>query len=161
MRGRAILSPCFTYRYALMRPIENVRPACAVFLMLNPSIADADVNDPTISACMDFAKRWGADQLSVFNLYAYRATNPKELKTATDPIGPRNDPCLAVMADMFQDIVCAWGNHANNERVADVVKILQARGNNLWCLDTNKNGSPVHPLYQAREKPLKPWKPNV
>lgn len=161
MTGRAILSECGLYRYALTRSIENSKPASAVFLMLNPSVADASVDDPTIKRCMGFAKSWGADQLTVLNLYAYRATNPSELGLADDPVGPLNDLYLAKAADMFQDIVCAWGKHPRADRVRFVVEILKARGNNLWCLDTNKDGSPAHPLYQAANKPLKPWKPNV
>lgn len=84
----AVLSDCKTYRYALWRQFgESER--CAAFIMLNPSTADAETDDPTIRRCVDFAASWGCGRLLVLNLFAVRATSPKDMKAHTAPSGRR------------------------------------------------------------------------
>jgi hypothetical protein len=92
MTATAVLSDCGTYRYRLGRrwaegPVD-------VWIMLNPSTADATVDDRTIRRCMEFSRRWGAGALVVGNLFALRATDPAELVRHPDPIGPDNDEHL-------------------------------------------------------------------
>ena len=89
----AVFSPCRTYRYALSRVWAADKPY-ALFIGLNPSTADETLDDPTIRRCIDFAKRWGYGGLVMANLFAYRATNPSEMKAATDPVGVANDEWL-------------------------------------------------------------------
>lgn len=84
------ISECGTYRYWLCREWSPGLDSL-VWLMLNPSTADATQDDPTIRRCMGFARRWGYGGITVVNLYAYRATNPRDLLTAADPVGPEND----------------------------------------------------------------------
>src|SRR5579885_3397338 len=123
----AIVSDCDKYRYLLTRPAEVESPlrSSAVFVMLNPSTADATLDDPTIRRCRGFAKAWGCNGLVVANLFAYRATNPKELKLADDPIGPDNDKILRELAKEHYDIVCAWGSSfVPAKRVIEVLDIL-------------------------------------
>lgn len=86
----AVLSDCGTYRYSLTRVWDESRPRVC-FVMLNPSTADASANDPTIVRCRNFAYSWNYGSLEVVNLFAYRATNPRVLRTVQDPIGPEND----------------------------------------------------------------------
>lgn len=155
----AIISDCGLYRYLLTRETGLLlaeKPG-ALFVMLNPSTADATLDDPTIRRCRVFAQAWGCAGLAVANLYAYRATDPRELWQCADPVGPENDSRLAALATEFGDIVCAWGKHAKPERVAAVVGILQRAGARLWCLGTNKDGSPRHPLYIKQDQPLIEW----
>lgn len=158
----AIISPCGQYRYLLTRPTEVQQPErdAALFLMLNPSTADATVDDPTIRRCLGFAKAWGCKGLAVANLYALRSTSPKGLWHHDDPIGPENDAWLGRLAAEYGDVICAWGANAKADRVNEVASILVSAGSRLWCLGTTKTGAPRHPLYIRADQPLARW-PNA
>lgn len=154
----AVLSPDGNYRYLLSRrwtaPLEpDPHEATVLFVMLNPSTADASRDDPTIRRCVGFARRWGYTELLVANLYGWRATSPNDLFAAADPIGPANESYLRwAAADRSPLIVCAWGAHgAKNGRGRQVLETLRsvpdrARGP-IYCLGTTKSGEPKHPLY--------------
>jgi len=158
---KAFISECGTYRYLLTR--ANAVPGSdrdpAVFVMLNPSTADARLDDPTIRRCKRFAQDWGCAGLIVTNLYALRATDPTALRHHADPIGPMNDFCLRLMACEYRDVICAWGAKAPAERVERVVGLLTGpgAGARLWCLGTTKDGAPRHPLYVKATQPLVRW----
>jgi hypothetical protein len=157
----AVISPCGTYRYRLTRAAESMTPmkSTALFVMLNPSTADAQFDDPTIRRCRGFAKLWDCNGLAVANLYALRSTDPAALWTHPDPIGPDNDDYLWNFARECGDVVCAWGSNARLERAARVASIMRAAGARLWCLGTTKGGSPRHPLYVRADQPLIEWSP--
>lgn len=158
----AIISECGQYRYLLTRPGDSLADkGTALFLMLNPSTADATLDDPTIRRCRNFAKTWACNGIAVANLYALRATNPADLWKHADPVGPDNDWRLRAIAQEYTDIVCAWGANAKPERVAAVANILTAAGGRLWCLGTTKDGHPRHPLYVRGDQALLPWAPKV
>ncbi|MCZ0926475.1 DUF1643 domain-containing protein [Halomonas janggokensis] len=155
----AIISDCGQYRYLLTRPSEVEHPerSTALFLMLNPSTADASLDDPTIRRCRGFARSWGCAGLAVANLYALRATNPKELWKHDAPIGDQNNAWLAKLAKEHCDIICAWGANAKPGRVKEVSRILVDAGARLWCMGTTKSGAPKHPLYIKADQPLVAW----
>lgn len=159
---RATLSPCGAYRYFLSRRSEVAHPdrGTALFVMLNPSTADASQDDPTIRRCRRFGRDWGCAGIAVANLYAYRATNPRELNHCpVDPVGSNNDLWLRRLALEYGDVVCAWGANAGPDRVKQVVRIFQNSGAQMWCLGTTKSGAPRHPLYVKASQPLIPWAP--
>lgn len=144
MEKSAIISDCGIYRYELRRTWDQGAWKLGV-IMLNPSTADHEEDDPTIRRVIGFAKAWGYGGIVVFNLFALRATNPKELKSAASPIGPENDEVLG----SFQsgDVLCAWGANGRG-RAAMVIKDLRSRpGVRLVCLGKTKSGAPRHPLY--------------
>lgn len=155
----AIISPCGAYRYSLSRPLQDIlggKPP-AVFLMLNPSTADASLDDPTIRRCRSFARSWACNGFLVVNLYALRSPDPSALWQHSDPVGPDNDRhILEALADS-PDVVCAWGTNAKAGRVTAVRAMLSGAGARLWCLGSTKDGSPRHPLYVAGTQPLVPW----
>lgn len=155
----AIISECGTYRYLLTRPseVENPDLGTALFIMLNPSTADAELDDPTIRRCRGFARTWGCAGITVANLYALRATDPAALLCHPDPVGPECDEHLFSLAKEYGDVVCAWGANAKPDRVKVVTRILQGAGARLWCLGTTKHGHPRHPLYIKADQPLIPW----
>lgn len=155
----ARISDCGRYRYLLTRPTESIlsERGTALFIMLNPSTADAEQDDPTIRRCRRFAKDWGCNGLTVANLYAYRATDPSELWLADDPVGPDNDRQLADLAREYSEAICAWGANAKPERVQQVVEIFQKAGAKLWCLGMTKSGAPRHPLYIRADQELISW----
>ncbi|MNM76913.1 hypothetical protein D3C81_887520 [compost metagenome] len=160
MAERTVISPCGTYRYVLTRPSEVVHPdrGTALFLMLNPSTADATQDDPTIRRCRGFARSWGCAGLTVANLFALRAKDPAELHQHAAAIGPENDVWLRRLAAEHMDVVCAWGALPfAAARASDVALILRAAGARLWCLGKTKHGAPRHPLYVRGDQPLIPW----
>lgn len=125
--------------------------------MLNPSTADAQHNDPTIHRCVRFAQRWGYGALDVVNLFAYRATDPKVLKTIPDPIGPENDAYLLAAATQAERIVLAWGNWgALGQRNQQVLQLFPVQSR-LYCLGKTLAGQPRHPLYLSYDSQLLPW----
>lgn len=148
----AVISEDGRYRYSLWRAWDrSLEPL--TFVMLNPSTADANVDDPTIRRCIGFAKRDGFGGVRVVNLYAFRATQPKDMFRAIDPVGPLNN-------DYFNfgtaaTVIAAWGAHARPNRVRDVMRLLRER--TVYCLGTTKDGSPRHPLYVRADQPLIPF----
>lgn len=154
----ARISACGRYRYQLSRRlVENPAERSPVlFVMLNPSTADADQDDPTIRRCLGFARDWGHTDLVVGNLYALRATNPKALRADyRAAIGPDNDRWLRRLLTVATTVVCAWGVHARPDRVARFQAL--AAGRPLFCLGTTKGGQPRHPLYVGGDTALEAW----
>lgn len=152
---RATISPCGRYRYILERIWEEALPPLAM-IGLNPSIADALIDDRTVGRACGFAKREGAGGLLLGNLYAFRSTDPDALWTVADPIGPENDGWLAqIVARSFpHPIVCAWGVNAKDARWSDVAARMASSGARLVCLGKTQDGSPRHPLYVRADQPL-------
>jgi hypothetical protein len=145
MLKEAIIDPTGQFRYSLWR-IWNPDFPKVLFIMLNPSTADADIDDPTIRRCIGFAKSWGYSSLEVVNLFAYRATDPDELKKCDDPVGPDNDKYICHAAESAHKIVLAWGTkgvlRGRNREVLNMVERYSPE-----CLEITANGHPKHPLY--------------
>jgi hypothetical protein len=154
LRSDAVISDCGTYRYALMRRWAQGYPLR--FVMLNPSTADATLDDPTIRRCVGFAQREGFAAAIVLNLYAYRATDPKAILTCSDPVGPDNDKYLwnhlFSASEGPTPVVAAWGVNAHLGRVQQVLGLVQ--GVDWRCLGTTRDGHPRHPLYVRGDQPL-------
>ena len=154
----AVLSNDGLYRYVLTRTWQP-EVHRLWFIMLNPSTADATVDDPTIRRCMGFARRFGYGGVGVVNLYAYRATKPADLWKAADPVGPENDSTIGAMLveRSYFDVptVAAWGANAKPERVAQVLAMPGAH--RLMCLGLTKAGQPRHPLYLRSDAALIPF----
>lgn len=149
-----------TYRYTLTRTTQNLYASLGVctFVMLNPSTADEHQNDPTVTGCIKYATSWGFGMLIVVNIFALRSTDPKKLYDHDNPVGRLNDEAILRAANFTHRnsdgiIVCAWGDHGihlnRGKHVMDLLK-----DHPLYCLKTNKNRQPTHPLYLKRS--LKP-----
>ena len=143
----AVISDCGQYRYRLVREWSCDSPRIT-WVMLNPSTADAKEDDPTIRRCIGFAQRWGFGGINVCNLFALRATDPKELKKASDPLGPENE---SILQDIAAPVVVAWGGNIPNTLQADhLARILRNKAkrqrHSWWCLGKTKWGEPRHPL---------------
>lgn len=143
-----VFSPCQRYRY-IWQTKWDTRPPC-VFIGLNPSTADLEKSDPTVRRCMNYAERWGYGALVMLNLFAFRATDPKDMKQEADPVGPLNgqtirDTCgwATIMGGL---VVAAWGVHGVHNGQAKRVRSML--GNiPLYYLKMTKAGEPGHPLY--------------
>lgn len=145
--GSATFSACESYRYMLGRTVNAKGRGTCLFVMLNPSTATEEKNDPTVRRCIGFAERWGYGSLFVGNVYGLRATDPRELWRAEDPVGPDNDHFLATMAQEADCVIAAWGTHAKDERARQVMALLRQPGRRVQCLGVTKAGCPKHPLY--------------
>lgn len=152
----ALISDCGTYRYTLTRRWGDGH--ALPFIMLNPSVADAQVDDRTIRRCIGYAKRENYAAIVVLNLYAYRSPDPKALLRCDDPVGPDNDAHLNAYLSTarlgHELVIAAWGVNARPERVQRVFEL--GRGADWRCLGTTKNGHPRHPLYLRADQPLLP-----
>jgi hypothetical protein len=150
--------------------------------MLNPSTADASLDDPTIRRCKAFAAREGLGRLIVVNLFTLRSPSPRELWCGDDPVGPDADDAIwkAIKAthhhsdvpawrkegiEIPEDkIICAWGAlpsgapewfaRMRQERIATVLDRAARIDRRLWALGTTSDGSPRHPLYVRADAPL-------
>ena len=156
MERSAVLSPCRRYRYALARRWGEGE--AVLWVMLNPSTADAERDDPTLRRVIGYSRAWGFSALTVVNLYAYRATDPRYLFAAPDPVGPDNDTHLTRAAGEHARTVAAWGAHARPERIAAVLALPGIR--TLTALALTASGQPRHPLYLRGDLTPHPWTPS-
>ena len=148
--GSAVFSLDRVYRYQLRRTWGN-SGSHATWIMLNPSTADALEDDPTIRRCTAFTKAWGLDGLIVVNLFALRATDPRELRGHPDPVGPANDRWIAEALHSSSVVVAAWGAHPLAEKRTDqVTAIVAERAGYASCLGVTKDGYPLHPLARGK-----------
>lgn len=154
MEKEAILDQKRKYRYVLKRQWGTNEKNFVNFVLLNPSTADEKIDDPTIQACIKFAQNWKYDGMWVTNLFAFRTTQPINLKKNKRPIGNKNDSYIQKYAKKSKTIVIAWGNHGNFlNRDKQVIKLL-SQISDLYCLQILKNGQPKHPLYVKRQTKL-------
>ncbi len=131
-----------------------------VFVMLNPSTADATNDDPTIRRCMSFARREGCWNLGVVNLFAARATKPKRLVDCPDLKSEANVPAVRMAVQTADVLVAAWGAHDMalpwqvRAHRAPIEGIARMSAQPLFCLGMTKGGAPRHPLYVRGDQPL-------
>lgn len=143
----AVYSDCERYRYSLTR-IWAPSLRRVMFVMLNPSTATEVANDPTIERCERRARHLGCGGFRVTNIFAWRATDPRDLRRAVHPIGADNDAALEEGAIWADQIIAAWGVHgAHRGRGAQVAETLRAQSTPLFHLGLSKDGHPKHPLY--------------
>ncbi len=125
------------------------------FIGLNPSIADENLDDPTIRRCINFSKDWGFGGLNILNLFALLSTDPKNLYTNFDPIGFENEKHILETCQKSKVVVAAWGNHGNYlSRDESVKQFLKNNNIELKCLGITLKKQPKHPLYIKAIQPL-------
>ena len=162
-KAGAIISECGKYRYRLWRVWEELQPILVV-VMQNPSTADADVDDPTIRKVIGFAKRGGYGGIMVMNVFAYRATDERELLTVADPVGPENGEHLqaARSVSLLTRLLVAWGNRFGPKKrsvfrnaYCNAAGILVSQS--PYCLGVTKSGDPKHPLFVPYTAEMVKW----
>lgn len=173
----AVISECGQYRYELRRVWDEALPVCT-WIMLNPSTADAEQDDPTIRKCIGFTKQWchgterapGFGGIVVGNLFAFRSTDPRGLLGVSDPVGPENYKHLKAMLVYANEnsghhdhpVVLAWGRFPRTELHDKAARVmwdcwLRRETPGLFCLGRTKGGQPRHPLMLAYATPLEPY----
>ena len=163
-KSSAVFSPCERYRYELSRIWNDVeRPRLVLWLMMNPSVADLEITDPTVAKCCRLSQRWGYDGVLIGNICAYRATDKQNLPASIqDGTGPENMSHLLQMAQRGSLIVVAHGifhTRQYNEHAAAVCKVIHSHGYRLNILRLSKSGVPCHPLYLPEDLAPTNWEP--
>jgi hypothetical protein len=154
--SEAVYSDCESYRYLLTR-IWDDGPR-ALFIMLNPSTATEIQNDPTVERCERRARALGFGAFRVTNIFAYRATDPRVMRAAADPVGPANDAAILQSVPWADMIICAWGNHGLHlDRGRQVHDMLQKVSTDLHHFGLTSQNQPRHPLYVGYEKLPERW----
>lgn len=157
----AAFSPCRKYRYELWRNWGTGRKLA--FIGLNPSTADETRNDPTVTRCINFAKRDGFAGMVMLNIFGLRSTDPTWLLSRrADPVGQRTNAAILKWLHRHPDVspVACWGSHRSvfARQPAILALAAQARAN-LLCLGINQDGSPKHPLYLRGDTLIRPYSP--
>lgn len=154
--SEAVYSDCERFRYLLTRTWG--RGPKALFVMLNPSTATEVQNDPTVERCERRARALGFGAFRVTNIFAFRATDPRVMRAAVDPVGPANDAAILDSVPWADSIVCAWGNHGLHlDRGDQVTALLRSTGVPLFHLGITGQGQPRHPLYVGYDQQPQPW----
>lgn len=153
----AVLSECGRYRYALHRAFDEGEGKC-LFVMLNPSTADAAEDDATIRRCMAFAAGWGYGCLEVVNIYGFRATKPADLWRAEDPVGPENREWIRRCVSNAGRVVMAWGAHGRRNGMGQATEdaLRERCRDRAGVLGRTKHGEPRHPLYLPKDAEFRP-----
>lgn len=159
----AVLSPCGTYRYRLERQAPG--DGQTTVIMVNPSTADAVENDATIRKLLGFGQRYDWGTIVVGNLFAYRATDVRELARALDPVGPENDLYLLDMLREADRLIVAWGpasklpKHLRRrfKRITEMASLVSRRPMSIGR--PAKDGHPCHPLMLPYALELQHWTP--
>jgi len=160
-RGSAVLSDCGAYRYRLDRHVADAGPVYA-FFGINPSTADASLDDATVRKWRGFVSRWGGSRFIVGNVFAFRSTDVKALATASDPIGRLNNDYLHQIIAEADILVPCWGDQG---KVPPILRssfhwmrqILGAAGRPVKTFGLSKGGYPMHPLMLGYDTPLIDW----
>ncbi len=158
-----VLSDCESYEYEFRR-VWNPAAPLALRIMLNPSMIHPApgnlrtvADGQTVLRCAAFSRQWGCGGLVTGNVFAYRATDPKELKRCSDPVGLDNDATLHRLLGEATVVVAAWGGSFPSRyagRVREVRDLLRAKG--AQCLGTTAAGHPRHPSRLPGITPLAP-----
>ncbi|MBQ4200490.1 MAG: DUF1643 domain-containing protein [Kiritimatiellae bacterium] len=155
-------SPDRKYRYTLLHRwggLFPTAPRTIAWIALNPSTADENQLDPTLRRIRGYSAAWGYDSFMMLNAFAYRATDPREMERADDPVGPENDAYLLAETAKVDKVICAWGTHASLANRQDrLLALLKDRP--LFYLKLTKDGFPSHPLYLKRDLVPVRWIPS-
>lgn len=159
IQSTAKFSACGKYRQVLTRTWDQNLPHI-LFIGMNPSVADAHYDDPTIKKETKFCKRWGYGTLIKCNVMDYRATNPKNLLSLDIPQTEENISTIKHQINMVEHVVCVWGKLPSKlwpyeQKIIDVLQLSESK---LFCLGNNIDGSPKHPLYLQDTTNMTPFK---
>jgi hypothetical protein len=149
-RAGALFSEDRLYRYHLWRTFSEVGLDRIVVVMLNPSLADDDRDDPTVARLSERCRRWGYGRLDVVNLYALISPKPAALLRHPDPVGPENDRYIREVVAGASRLLVAWGSSLPNvERSRAVLSLLRQIPDKppVECLGCNEDKQPTHPLF--------------
>ena len=154
LENDAVVSSCGKYRYLLRRTWDYNKPR-ALLVMLNPSTADATVDDATIRSCVRLLSGQGYGSMEVVNVYAFRATDPRELAQQSNPFGVHNLNVVEAAIRRCDVVICAWGAYPPAvPHAAPILSAIRSQRPASYCFGKTKSGAPKHPLYIKSGTPL-------
>jgi hypothetical protein len=159
----AVISDCGLFRYRLDRVVSIFGGPTVALVGVNPSKADATVNDATIRKDIGFGERLGWARIIKANKFAFRATDVRALRTTSDPIGPENDRYLREIFKAADLIVPCWGAVLGKlpphlrERWKIVAGLMEQSRKPIRCFGIANDGQPRHTLMLAYDTPLVEW----
>ena len=161
-KSSAIISPCGLYRYRLTRTLDGGGTGRIVWVMLNPSKADDEQDDPTIRRVIGYSRLWGYSVFDVVNLFAWRSTDPDYVPQTERAIGPDNDRHIAEAVMGRARVVVAWGagliekrgRLLTKARATAVLDLLAGEHVDPVCLGVTSKGMPRHPLMVRADAPV-------
>lgn len=158
----AIISPCGQYRYRLDREVMFLGGPTYAFFGVNPSTADASLDDATVRKWIGFVKRWGGRRFIVGNVFAYRSTDVNGLKLADDPIGSENRAYLMQIVAEADVLVPCWGDTKKvtgplRHSFGHTLVELLYTGKPVKHFGLTAGGDPKHPLFLGYDTPLVDW----
>lgn len=161
----AVISPCGLYRYRLERTVAMAGPVYA-FFGINPSTADANLDDATVRKWIGFTKVWGGSRFIVGNVFAFRSTDVKALADAADPFGDDIGDHVTSIIEEADILVPCWGRTdkvpPQLRHAFDVLMdALVSSGKPVMHFGLTKGGDPKHPLMLGYDTPLTPWSTNA
>lgn len=128
---------------------------------MNPSSATEEASDPTVDGMVRRAqKHWGVGAYYQLNVMSIRGTCSSDLTTTAVVNLPDIDEWIERIAAGAQIVVVSWGNPGRKSgRGAAVEDILRkvCEPSKVFCFGKNKNGAPVHPLFQRHDATLLPY----
>lgn len=179
MKREATISPCGSYRYDLTRTVEPGCPCVrcdsssyarslfapnlfpyVLWVLCNPSMADAEIDDATERRGWGFTSSWGYPKMVFVNTNPYRSTNPRQARTPGRLITDHNEGFLIRHALEASLIICAWGTNAESNLAcnAEYAMRLAGAGSKIHTLGLTKGGVPKHPLYLSKDTEPQLWK---
>ncbi|MBB4863310.1 hypothetical protein HNP46_002157 [Pseudomonas nitritireducens] len=163
----AIISDCGMYRYRLERECSMPFEGSKVFAYfgINPSTADATLDDATVRKWRGFTLRNGGHRFIVGNLFAFRSTDPAALKGIHDPFGPAWQEHISGIIVEADVLVPCWGRLNKVPKdlrgaPAQMLGMLLRTGRPVLHFGVTGCGQPKHPLMLGYDTPLIPWRPS-
>lgn len=155
----AVISECGYYRYRLDRTVGDVGRTIAYF-GVNPSTADATIDDQTVRKWIGFTKKNGGRRFIVGNVFAFRSSNVKLLATCDDPVGPANFRYLDEIIREADILVPCWGTRTKlpaklHCQLEHMVEYLLHAGPPVAIFGRTQSGDPKHPLLLSYKTKLK------
>lgn len=109
----------------------------AMCIGLNPSTADANDDDATISHLTNILRYNGFGGFYMLNLFALITPKPEDLRMCPDPLKD-NDKYLRDTAADVRTVIFCWAEYR--------AKKIRTMFADPMCFGLNKNGSPKHPM---------------
>lgn len=150
VKSDIFISDCGNYKYWLTKEWDKDLPR-VMYIILNPTTADSEIDNQTLKKCIGFAKGWGYGSVEVFNLFSYITKDLNILKNIIEEngeeaaIGPENDEWIKIAVEKADLIVLAWGNKGEEfrDRTEKILNIL--KGKKVKCLGKTAKKQPRNP----------------
>ena len=133
------------------------------FILLNPSTADENDDDPATNKCVEIANDHEFGRVEIVNLFSAINSSSDELTELNDPLRSENDEYIMEACERADKIVCGWGNDGQYMNRSEET-YSRISDYDLWCLRQNSAGdgeptyvNPNGPLRHEMDNELQPY----